>query len=118
MATPRPLTSNERSVVEWMLANALNNPGYVVEEDLSELRVVGQCPCGCVSIDFVPEGQSGGATPIADALAISPDGASAGVILWAKEGRLSGLEVHDHAEGASARALSCKLLRTYGEGFG
>jgi hypothetical protein len=95
----RLITDAEVAVVTWLLLNAST------EGDLSHLlpsvpalRVVGRCPCGCPSVDFELEGQAAGASPVADAYGATDDGVGTGVILWGRDGRVTGIEFYELAE--------------------
>jgi len=113
----RPLSADELAVVQWLLENAFTGDSNAVDtEAVRRLHVVSQCACGCGSIEFVERPQGEGAVIVADAMAAWPDGARAGVILWSRSGELSGLEVYDCTPGASMRALTPALLRTYESG--
>lgn len=98
---PRALTLDEHDLIESLIGAVRSGAGRYIGQ-LESLRVVGGCRCGCPSIDL--EVGSGGAngmpTPLILADAESPEGVPVGVILWARSGRLSGLEVHpwDSAE--------------------
>jgi len=95
----REISSAEAASVRWLLLH-----GSVVG-DLSHLapwvsglRVVGRCSYGCPSVDFKAGGQALGATPVANALGKSADGVAVGVILWERDGSISGLEFYDVTE--------------------
>lgn len=91
----RPLTADEHDFIEALLGGVRSGVGRYVGQ-LERVQVVGGCGCGCPSIDFgVPAAKEGGApTPLVLADAESPEGVPVGVILWARGGCLSGLEVH------------------------
>ncbi len=94
-AIRRLATPEERQLVEWLLRNAATTPDAASFLDqVTDLRVVGGCGCGCPSIDFKIGGQDAVASIIADASGTSPEGLPIGVMLWAKHGRISGLEVY------------------------
>jgi hypothetical protein len=92
---PRPLTADEHDLIEAMLGAVRSGVGRYIGQ-LESAKVVGGCGCGCPSIDLSTA--SGVAdkspTPVILADAESPEGVSVGVILWARGGCLSGLEVH------------------------
>ena len=91
----RPATSEERSLVEWLLRHG--KPG--AEQFLNQVEslvVVGKCFCGCPTVYFAQRGEPGaqGAEHIlADYLA-TVNGEDVGVILFQTGGRLSSLEVY------------------------
>ena len=94
----RPLSDDERRLIRALLPTT----GGDVEEELlhglDRVEVVGQCGCGCPSIDLAVKGaphQPGaGSRMVARAEARTPAGVPVGVILWAANGSLTGLEVH------------------------
>ncbi|HYF38453.1 MAG TPA: hypothetical protein VD930_02110 [Gemmatimonadales bacterium] len=91
----RTLEKRERRLIEWLLRNAATTPDAASLLDaVAGLHVVDGCACGCPSVDFEVGGQDAQASIIADALGTSPEGLPVGVLLWAKEGRISGLEVY------------------------
>jgi hypothetical protein len=101
----RSATVEEQRLITWLLTHAAVAPEpRPFLEQVATLAVLGRCECGCPSVDFAAEGQSGGASIVADAHGLSPEGPAVGVILWARDGRLSGLEVYDY-EGAHPYSL-------------
>jgi len=92
---PRPLTVDEHDLIEAMLGAVRSGVSRYIGQ-LESAEVVGRCRCGCPSIDLssasaVAEKPP---TPVILADAESPEGVPVGVILWARGGCLSGLEVH------------------------
>ena len=63
----RPVSAPEAAVVKWLLENASvkGDLTHLIEQ-VPALRVVGQCGCGCGSVDFVFGGLTGTVHPIAD----------------------------------------------------
>ncbi len=92
---PRPLTVDEHDLIEALLGAVRSGVSRYIGQ-LELLEVVGGCGCGCPSIDIsvVSDAADGKPTPVILADAESPGGVPVGVILWARGGRLSGLEVH------------------------
>jgi hypothetical protein len=113
-ALDRPIAPNEASVIRWLLDNAAvgDVTAYRIHA-IEELHVRQGCECGCTSLDFQP-GAWGGATRIADALAVCSDGQRAGLILWARDGNIALLEVYDCHPNASHRFPEISDLRTGG----
>jgi hypothetical protein len=94
-AIRRLASLEERQLVEWLLRNAATTADATsFLEQVPDLHVVGGCGCGCPSVDFKVGGQDAVASIIADAEGTSPEGLPVGVMLWAKNGRISGLEVY------------------------
>jgi hypothetical protein len=90
-AEPRPLTPNERTTLDTLLA--ADFPGAAeLRAQAATARVTGRCGCGCPSINLVVDG----ALPVAeladDPVAFEADGPDGGLIVFAEEGRLSCLE--------------------------
>jgi len=96
-------------------------------EHLADARVVSSCTCGCASIDFVANEGSEGVAPgtaglrstaiVAEAFTDWPDGARAGVMLWAAEGKLLGVELYDLGSDASRRFPTVDVLRRWEDYF-
>jgi hypothetical protein len=87
------------------------------EPQLAQLRVVSTCDCGCPTVDFaVGDFVTDLTKPsqiLADFLATSPEGFQVGVILHAREGRLSELEVYS-IDGCDSFGLpDISTLRAY-----
>ena len=92
----RPITPAEAAIVNWMLTHCATSTAHsALAAGIDELTVVGRCPCGCPSIDFILDGQSTNGHPIASANAMTPEGRPIGVILWGTEREVSGLELYD-----------------------
>ena len=81
--------------MRWLLNNAAVHPELTPTflSQVSTLYVVDACGCGCPSVDFAFRDQLIRAI-VADAEGVSPEGEQVGVILWASEAVLSGLEVY------------------------
>ncbi|NUS44617.1 MAG: hypothetical protein HOQ24_13130 [Mycobacteriaceae bacterium] len=92
----RPLTEVERNVLSAMLDRPF--PGAPqLRAQLATARVVGQCHCGCPTVDLavdvtLPTAVVDSRIPVEAAV---PDG---GLILFVEEGRLSSLEYYHLAE--------------------
>ena len=68
-------------------------------DGLDGLRVVDRCPCGCDSVDFAHHDPERPVTPVADGIGTTPDGGMVGVIVWGREGEVTGLEIYDLGAG-------------------
>jgi hypothetical protein len=92
---PRPLTVDEHDLIEAMLGALRSGVSRYIGQ-LESAEVIGGCGCGCPSVDLTVASTVADATPspILLADAESPEGVPVGVILWARGGCLSGLEVH------------------------
>jgi hypothetical protein len=95
LSYPRPLTADEHDLIEAMLGAVRSGVSRYIGQ-LEAAEVVGGCGCGCPSIDLVVASAVTDAapSPVLLADAESPEGVPVGVILWARGGCLSGLEVH------------------------
>ena len=99
-ATPipedRPLTAQEATLVRWLLEHG-NADAPLFLPQLADVRVVSRCPCGCASIDFAvgaavpPDGS--GLHVLSDFQWQAADDSLFGVFVFAKGGKLAGLEV-------------------------
>jgi hypothetical protein len=94
----RPVTANERSLIEWLLRHG--NPGSEqFLKQIESLVVVSKCSCGCPTVYFAQEGEPVAQDAehiLADFLA-TVNGEDVGVILFQRGGRLSSLEVYSQA---------------------
>jgi len=95
LSYPRPLTAEEHDLIEAMLGALRSGVSRYIGQ-LEEAEIAGGCGCGCPSINFTAESTVTGTKPIPVILADaeSPEGVPVGIILWARGGCLSGLEVH------------------------
>ena len=92
----RNLTSGESAIVKWMVQHSAK-PGESIAHLaplVGRLHVVGNCKCGCPSIDFKEKGTAQPWTPIGDARGISLEGLIVGVLLWGNDKEITGLEVY------------------------
>jgi len=92
----RDLTSEERRLLEWLVTNSPTDTMPFAPQ-VPQTKVVARCKCGCPTLDLaVGEKTSrtvGLSTILADAYGHSPEGVPVNVILHAREGELSELEV-------------------------
>jgi hypothetical protein len=93
----RPLSDEERTLLEWLLANGSPDAREYAQQ-VSEVRVVGRCTCGCPSVDLAlgdrQERTIGPSQVLADFEGITTDGIEVGIILHARQGQLSELEIY------------------------
>ena len=87
----RELSDKERELIRWLLEHGTDEAASFVPQ-LSNIRVVSRCGCGCPSINFVND-RSGGMTILADYQAGEPGIGLTGVFLFACDGRLAGLDI-------------------------
>ena len=100
MPTGKPITAEQRRIVLRLL-DQIGPAGNAYGAQLNGAFVVPGCGCGCPSFDFESVGGSLAPPPyptrhLADGYAQSHDGHDLGLILWAEEGRLLGLEVYGY----------------------
>jgi hypothetical protein len=93
----RPLTSEETNLLEWLIANGKPETQQYSSQ-LSQIRVVARCTCGCPTLDLALAGRSERSTGPSEILAdfdgTTDEGVPVGVILHAREGEISELEVY------------------------
>src|SRR5262249_52333666 len=92
----RPLTSQEQSLVLWLLEHGSPDTANFLPQ-IGQARVVSRCSCGCASIDFAIDGKvpsaGAGMQILADYEWQAADGSRFGVFVFAQSGLLAGLEV-------------------------
>lgn len=92
----RDLSQVERTLIEWLLAHGQEQAGSFADQ-VSGIRVISRCACGCASINFDHAGNGwlspGPMTVISDHQWQDPEGRLFGVFLFAKGGHLAGLDV-------------------------
>jgi hypothetical protein len=99
LVTVRPINDAEASVVERALAvAATDDSASAMIGQVRSLQVVGRCECGCASIDFRSLQKEQTARVIADAVGVTPSGEPLGLILWALDNELTGLEVYSYTD--------------------
>jgi hypothetical protein len=93
----RELNKEERTLLEWLVANG-SPEALKYAPQVSDLRVVGTCTCGCPTLDLAPrarkEKTTGRSHVLADFDGLTQEGVRVGVILHAREGYISELEVY------------------------
>lgn len=91
----RPIRPQEVAVIRSALERASKetlDPGVV--DTLDRLRAIGQCGCGCDSVDFVPHDPAHMSYPIGDGMGKTPAGGDVGVIVWGRPDAITGLEIY------------------------
>lgn len=93
----RPLTQEERALLEWLITNGSPEAQQYASQ-IANVSVVGRCACGCPSLDLALVGRKQRKTAPSDILADfegrTPEGIEVGVILHAREGEISELEIY------------------------
>ena len=102
----RPINEAEAAVVRAALKRCAETPeARELLSSVSNLVVVGQCDCGCATVDFArrsPEHPR----PIAEAIGINPNGDQVGIIIWGVQDAVTGLEIYDMSAQAAGLPLS------------
>jgi hypothetical protein len=95
LVTPRPLTTEEMALLNWLLEHGLPEAKTFVPQ-VEKIRATPWCDCGCPSISLhVEEGAPLGISsysPISDVVGMTPDGKKIGVFLFQKDGKLTLME--------------------------
>jgi hypothetical protein len=93
----RPLQPAEIALLKWLLANG-NPDARKYENQTERLRVVGRCTCGCPTVDLATGERDrrtvGPSNILADFAGVTAEGVEVGVILHAREGQISELEIY------------------------
>ncbi len=104
--TDRLASPAEVAVVEAALTVApISHRASLLRRSVQGLRVRAACDCGCASVDFQTPPQPGSCRLVADAIGRTPSGGRVGVLVWAWDDRISGLEVYDLGAGQDDRRL-------------
>lgn len=93
----RQLTTEEQTLIEWLIAHGTSEAKNYARQ-LEGLHVVSRCSCGCPTVDLaVVNAQASTTGPsliLADFLGVTSEGQQVGIILHAREGKISELEVY------------------------
>jgi len=96
-AEHRPLTTEERTLLDWLIEKGSPEAQRYASQ-VSEIAVVGRCTCGCPSLDLAlsdrTDRTTGPSEILADFDGATDEGVPVGVILHAREGQISELEVY------------------------
>lgn len=91
---PRSLTLQERSVIEFLLSAEF--PGRdELRSQLETVKAVGLCECGCGTV-ILQVGESGPRATVETPIPIEAYGENVDVLLFARNGFLSSLELVFH----------------------
>lgn len=108
VADVRPLTPDERCLLEWLLNHGTAEAVSYLEQ-LPMVSVVSRCGCGCPTIDLAVGGRaaplSSPTTILAEAGGVSPEGVRVDIIVHGREGLISELEIYDLAGVAETFSL-------------
>ena len=86
----RPLTPNERTTLDALLAADFPGAGEL-RLQAATARVTDRCACGCPTIELTVD-EAAPPAVLAGRVAVEADVPDGGLIVFADEGRLSGLE--------------------------
>ncbi|HEX3845910.1 MAG TPA: hypothetical protein VHV81_00900 [Steroidobacteraceae bacterium] len=93
--TSRPASSDEQGVIKRALEAAAAGSNLArLKGQISSLRIVARCECGCASVRFAAPAGIPRAHVVADALAKTSAGNTVGVMVWGTDDALTGLEVY------------------------
>jgi hypothetical protein len=108
----RPISEREAELVTWLLkSGATRRSLQHLAGDVSKLRVVGRCGCGCASVDFEENGRHCVRShPIAEAYGETPTGLKFGLILWGRDDAVTGLEIYEGHPGSANTLPSPEAL--------
>jgi len=92
----RALSSEERALLEWLIANG-NQGAQRYASQLADITVVGLCTCGCPTLDLAvgdrEERTTGPSHVLAEFDGSTAEGVQVCVILHAREDQISELEI-------------------------
>jgi hypothetical protein len=98
--TSRQITPAEAAVIQAALEQTPSrSPVTSLVVPIKELRVVGQCECGCDSVDFIPSETELHSRPVADGTGTTPSGGTVGIIVWGTDNAITSLEIYDLGAG-------------------
>jgi len=98
-ASVRKISEAESAVLERSLSiAAVDDAAQTLIGQIPALQIVGRCGCGCASVDFLHPTQGQKAWIVADADATTASGEYVGILVWAIDGRLSGLELYSYTD--------------------
>ena|SRR5580700_7673462 len=115
----RPLTSEERELLTWLLKHGEPEAAEYLSQ-IPSVRVIGQCGCGCPTIDLAvgdeQAARGSSSTIIADFCGTSPEGALVGIMVHVREGILSELEVYSLSDFKKFSIPRPESLEPFGPG--
>lgn len=102
---PRPLVAvrkisdAESAVLERVLTIAATDDASIaLSKQARTVQVIGRCDCGCASVDFLTPERGQSARIVGNADANAPNGEYVGILVWAIDSELSGLEFYSHSD--------------------
>lgn len=105
-ALDRPITSEEAAVIRNTLDHSPRLPDVSrFVGGIDHLHAISKCGCGCDSVDFAEHNPSHPSAIIADGIGLTPKGGQVGVLVWATDYEITGLEIYDLGAGDSDTKL-------------
>jgi len=95
----RNISDAESAVLERaLIVAATDDASIALSKQARTVQVIGRCGCGCASIDFLAPAKGQVARIVADADATAPNGEYVGILVWAIDSELSGLEFYSYSD--------------------
>jgi hypothetical protein len=112
IAENRSLTEQEYRLVRWMLEHGKPEALRYIEQ-LDHARVASRCYCGCASINFAIDDlvPPGGDTEVLADFEFGEEVQLCGAFVFARDGKLAGLEVCGYAVDAPRILPNVEKLR-------
>src|SRR5580704_17628646 len=115
----RPLNSDERELLTWLLKHGEPEAAEHLSQ-ISSVRVIGQCGCGCPTIDLAvgdkQAARASASTIIAEFCGTTLEGAFVGVMVHVREGILSELEAYSLSDKKKFSFPRPESLEPFGPG--
>ena len=90
----RAISAQERAVlVQALRLGGSPNVDPIPPEQLDSLQVLGICPCGCASVDFLETEPDQAAEVVAHAIGETPSGEPVDILVFAYNGVLTDMEI-------------------------
>ena len=90
-----PLISEERNLLDWLISHGTPQAQNYAAQ-IEGLKVISRCSCGCPTIDFYPP--IGPSEILADFYGVTSEEVEVGIILHARDGRISEMEIYSVAK--------------------
>jgi len=99
-ALDRSITLQESAVIRATLEHAPETSDVSrFAGDIDQLHAISKCGCGCDSIDFAEHDPSHPSRIVGDGIGVTPKGGQVGVLVWAADDAITGLEIYDLGAG-------------------
>jgi hypothetical protein len=87
----RALSFEEQDLLRWLISHSTPEAQNYATQ-IEGLRVISRCSCGCPTVDFYP--LQGPSKILANFYGVTPEKVEVGVILHARDGKISELEIY------------------------